>query len=75
MAIPTKKFKPMKPLSLSISSLNLKNSLSNKCDNDLMIDDSTNEIESRINEWLDRNNICMVKPEDIIHDYYHKKRI
>lgn len=28
----------------------------------------------RINEWLDSQNIVMVRPEDIIHDFYEKTR-
>ncbi|KAL4503419.1 hypothetical protein ABPG72_001025 [Tetrahymena utriculariae] len=39
-----------------------------------MILDESNDIEMRINEWLDRNNIKMVSPEEIIHDFYHKIR-
>ncbi|EAS00446.1 hypothetical protein TTHERM_00221190 (macronuclear) [Tetrahymena thermophila SB210] len=37
--------------------------------------DESNDVEMRINEWLDRNNIKMVSPEDIIHDFYHKIRM
>ncbi|KAL4454908.1 hypothetical protein ABPG74_006290 [Tetrahymena malaccensis] len=48
---------------------------SNVLKSEQLILDESNDIEMRINEWLDKNNIKMVRPEDIIHDFYHKIRI
>jgi len=32
------------------------------------------EVEKRINEWLDKENVWMVSPQETYFDYYNLKR-